>query len=407
MSIKDHKFFFIIALSVCITVPLTNDIFISGMPEMEHFFAGSNISLVLSIFLLGLAIAQPFYGPLSDRFGRKPVLLIGLLIYTLASALAMLADSFSVLLIGRLMQAIGICSAITSALAIARDTCKDEELIKSTSLIMSLMAIGPVTAPLIGSFLNDSWGWRASFYFLFILGCFYTLWIGFFLKETHVNKNMQALAFMQIFKNYFSFVKNTNFLLFCIVSGFSYGVLFSYIGLSPLFIIQQMQYSLIDFGMIIAINALAIIFMAIVIPKLTSRFSFERITQLGLMLILCGGLIMWLLNLYSPENIYTFMFPMFIATLGMGTIRPTASAGAMRLIESKVAGVAASFFNIFSFASGTIAISVTTQFIHDVSGFGLFMMCMGISAFLILNVFFPAMRIKRAKVLQFNAKDHN
>lgn len=180
MTTKHHKFFFIIALSVCITVPLTNDIFISGMPEMKTFFVGNNISLVLSIFLLGLAVSQPFNGPLSDRFGRKPVLLAGLFLYTAASALAMLSGSFSTLIIGRFIQAIGISSALTSALAIARDTCQDEELIKSTGLIMALMAVGPATAPLIGSFLNHLWGWRASFYFLFILGCFYTLWISFF-----------------------------------------------------------------------------------------------------------------------------------------------------------------------------------------------------------------------------------
>ena len=368
---------------------------------MKKFFAGNNISLVLSIFLLGLAISQPFYGPLSDRFGRKPVLLIGLSLYTLASALVMLSNSFPVLLIGRFIQAVGICSAITSALAIARDTCKNEELIKSTGLIMALMAIGPATAPLIGSFLNHFWGWSASFYFLFILGCFYTLWIGVFFKETHLNKNMKALEFIHIFKNYLSFIKNADFLLFCIVSGFSYGVLFSYIGLSSLFIIEQMHYSLINFGIIIAINALAIMLTAVVIPKLTHKFSFKRITQFGLILILCGGLVMWLLSLYFSENIYTFMVPIFIVTLGIGTIRPTASAGAMQLVESKVAGSAASFFNIFSFVSGTVAISVTSQLIHDVSNFGLFMACMGGSALLILNLFFRVIWIKN-KTLNFD-----
>lgn len=398
MMTKSYKFFFIIALSVCLAVPLTNDIFISGMPEMKKFFTGDNISLVLSIFLLGLAVSQPFYGPLLDRFGRKPVLLAGLIIYTIASAIVMLSHSFSILLIGRFIQAVGICSAITSALAIARDTCQNEELIKSTSLIMALMAVGPATAPLIGSFVNHVWGWRASFYFLFILGCFYTVWIGCFLKETHLNKNMQALEFVHIFKTYFSFLTKPDFLIFCIVTGFSYGVLFSYLSLSSLFIIEQMHYSLISFGVIVATNALAIIFMAIAIPKVSKRFSFERITQFGLALILIGGVTMWLSNNYIAKNIYTFMIPIFITTLGIGAIRPTASAGAMQLVKSNIAGSAAAFFNIFSFVSGIVAISATTKLVHDVPGFGVFMACMGVSALLIFNLFFRVVQVKNAKV---------
>jgi DHA1 family bicyclomycin/chloramphenicol resistance-like MFS transporter len=176
-----HKIIFILVLSVCATVPLTNDIFISGIPEMTRYFLGDDISLVLSASLLGLAIAQIFYGPLLDRFGRKPVLLGGLLLYILASAYVMLAQYFIPLIIGRFLQALGVCSAIVSVLAIVRDTYKKEELIKATGLIMAILGVGPAAAPLIGSFLNHLWGWRASFIFLFLLGLFYFLWILFFM----------------------------------------------------------------------------------------------------------------------------------------------------------------------------------------------------------------------------------
>lgn len=209
---------------------------------------------------------------------------------------------------------------------------------------------------------------------------------------------MKALQFIHIFKNYFSFFKRPDFLLFCIVSGFSYGVLFSYLGLSSFFIIEQMHYSLINFGLIVATNAIAIIFMAIVIPKIANRFSFVQITQFGLTLILSGGLVMWLLNSYISKDIYTFMLPIFMVTLGIGAIRPTASAGAMQLVKSNVAGSAASFFSIFSFVSGTIAINLTTKLIHHVSSFGLFMTCMGISALLIFNLFSYRIQVKNAKM---------
>ncbi len=384
---KLQRVIFTIILSVCVIAPLNNDIFISGMPEMKKYFVGSDISLVLSYSLLGLAVAQLFYGPLFDRFGRKPVLLFGLLLFTLASAQVMATDSFTFLLMGRFVQSIGACSAITAALAIARDTCKHDELVGATSLIMAIMGVGPATAPLVGSLLNYLWGWRASFEFLFFLGCFYILWVGFFLKETHLEKNMEALKFKKIINNYLVLVKNSAYIKYCITSGFSYGVLFSYISLSSFFIIEQLHFSLVSFGIIVAVNALAIITTAIIIPRMATKISFQLITQIGLTIIFSGGLIMWLINVFYITNIYTFMIPIFLTTIGIGTIRPTASAGAMQQVTSKTAGSAASCFNLFSFVSGTIAIIFTAKFIHTVEYFGLFIAIMGALALLISITF--------------------
>jgi Bcr/CflA subfamily drug resistance transporter len=387
MNTRRHTVFFTVILSVCVLVPLANDLFISGMPEMRNFFMGDNISLVFSISLLGLAVAQPFYGPLSDRFGRKPVLLAGLLIYTLASAQVMFANTFVPLLIGRFFQAIGVCSAIASALPIARDTCEQDELVKASSLIMAIMGAGPALSPLFGSFLNNQWGWRASFVFLFVLGCFYLLWISIFLKETHINKNMEALAFGQIWRNYANLAKQPNFLKYCFASGFSYGVLFSYINLSPFFIIEKMHFNLINFGIIVAINALAIITMAIFTPKIAKKLTLPFTMQLGLGIIFGSGLLMWLLNILFTENIYVFMIPIFLTTVGIGMIRTTASAGAMQLVQSQIAGSAAAFFNLFSFISGFLAINITTKLIHTVAGFGLFITVMGAAALFATQLF--------------------
>lgn len=381
-NIQRHGFIFNIILSVCVVVPLTNDIFISGIPEMRRVFIGSNISLVLSVSLIGLALAQIFYGPFSDRFGRKPTLLVGLFIFITASIQVMLVNDFTVLLMGRFLQAIGICSATVSALAIARDTCDKEELIGATSFIMAILAVGPATAPLAGSLLNHLWGWRASFEFLTILGCFYILWIAIFLEETHIHKNLEALIFRKILKNYLILGKHSQFLKYCITSGFSYGVLFSYISLSSYFIIEKLHYSLISFGFIVAINAIAIIIMAFLTPKIIKKLSLQNTIKLGLIIIFAAGVLMWLLNIFVSENILTFMAPIFIATIGIGIIRPAASAGAMQLVDSKIAGSAAAFYNFFSFVSGAFATMCVAKVIHHATGFGIFMAMMGALAFI-------------------------
>jgi DHA1 family bicyclomycin/chloramphenicol resistance-like MFS transporter len=384
-KIKLNNSIFTIILSVCVLVPLTNDIFISGMAQMSEFFTGNNISLVLSISLLGLACSQIFYGPLSDRFGRKPVLLMGLVIYIIASAQVMLSDNFNCLLLARFLQAVGVCSAIVSSLAIARDTCDQKELVNATGLIMAILGFGPASAPLLGSFLNYYFGWRSSFVFLFFLGCFYLIWTIIFLEETHKNKNMNALKLKNIWRNYATLARNDKFLKYCITSGCSYGILFSYIGLSSYFIIQKFNYSLINFGVIVFINALAIIGTSLIIPIFAKKISIIRLVKTGMMIIILSGVLMWILNTTISENIYTFMGPIFITTIGIGIIRTTASAGAMQLVEKNIAGSASAFFNFFSFVFGSFATMLITKIIHEASTFGLFILILGLFSIMVIK----------------------
>lgn len=386
MKLTYPAYIFTIILSVCMTAPLANDIFVSGMPAMKVYFGLGDMSLVLSMSLLGLAVSQLFYGPLLDRFGRKPVLLAGLILYTAMSALVMTAHVFTVLLWGRFFQAVGVCATITSVMAIARDTYESHELVRATSFIMAIMGIGPALAPLVGSLLNHLWGWRASFVFLFILGCFYTLWIAIFLKESHHPAKKEAMTIHGILYNYLNLIRHVKFLRYCAISGFSYGVLFSYISVSSFFIIEKLHFTLPMFGTIVAINALAIMGMSLLTPKINKHISVSDLVNIGLCLITSGGILMFISAYMFSSTIYTLMMPMFITTLGIGMIRPTASAGAMQLVEKRVAGTAASFFNLFSFVSGTIAIMVTTKLVSSIVGFGFFITIMGGCALLICVV---------------------
>lgn len=385
-SNKQARHIFWLIIPVCLVVPFNNDLFISGLPAISQYFSGSNTSLVMSIALLGLACSQPFYGPLLDRYGRRPVLLVGLLIYTLASAQIMLTHSFNLLLIGRFLQAIGVCSAIISAFAIAKDIYKNEELIKATSLIMAMIAISPTIAPLVGAILNTLWGWRASFIFLFIIGCFFIVLIYIVLPETLRNKNLNAIAPKYIIANYFNLAKCPGFISYCLVSGFSYGILFSYFNLSTLFIIQQMHFGLISYGIIVAINALALMGMSVFVPRIMKIISLQHTMHLGLIVILIGGLMMAIINVHSILDLYTFILPMFVTTLGIGMIRPTASTGAMQLADNKVSGSASAFFNFVSFLGGTTATMLSAKFINQVTSFGLFIAIMATGGLLMISI---------------------
>ncbi len=382
MNTLSSKLFFLAILSVCLMVPLSNDIFISGLPAMKSYFQGANVALVLSVGLLGLSLAQLVYGPLLDRFGRRPILLVGLWIFTIASAVTTFSHSFHVLLIARFIQAIGACSSIVTVFAIVRDVYEQDKLIKATGVVTALIGISPALAPLVGSAVNNVWGWRASFAVLFLLGLIYVLLTQFFFKETQAQKNLSALNFRHIFNNYTALLRNIPFLIYGISSGLSYGVLFSYFAISPFFIIHQMHFSVLSFGWIVATNAIAIIGMSILTPRFSPRLGLPKTMTLGFVFILIGGLIMWVSNIFLPTNIYTFMVPMFISTIGISIIRPTAGAGAMQLAERKVAGSASALYNFLSFMGGSIASAVTSHVVSHVASFGLFIVVMGILALL-------------------------
>lgn len=383
------RYIFPALLSVCLIVPISIDIFISGLPAMSLYFPGENVTSILSMALLGLALSQPVYGPLLDRFGRKPVLVCGLWIYTIASIVVMSAHSFNLLMIARFMQAAGGCSAVVTVFAIARDRYDKERLIYATSIIMATIGISPIIAPLVGSYLNSIWGWRASFVFLFALGLMYTLLVQIFFKETLVNKNLNALRVKQVLNNYILLARTKNFPRYCFASGLSYCVLFSYLSLSAFFIIQQFNFSLVSYGWIVAINAIAIITMAMLAPKLAKKITLLKTMYVGFSFIMVGGLAMLLVNLYCTNTIYTFMLPMFLTTIGAGIIRPTASASAMQLSAPNIAGSAAAFFNFITFTCGSLASAYSIKLITTISEFGFFIIIMGLSAlFLIFNTKF-------------------
>jgi DHA1 family bicyclomycin/chloramphenicol resistance-like MFS transporter len=373
--------------AVCLVVPFSIDIFLSSLPAMKIYFHGANTTLIMSVFLLGFAISQPIYGPLLDRFGRRPVLLTGLFIYVISSFFLMFVHSFELLLLARFIQAMGACSSVVAIPTIARDLYEKEKLVQAISFIMALIGISPILAPLLGSILTSFFYWRASFIFLFILGVFFLIFIGLFLKETIAKKNTDALNFKHIIQTYWNLAKQKSFILPCFFSGISYAIMFSYFGLSSVFIIQQMHLSVVSYGLLLALNAVPIILMSIMTPKFAKIFSLSRIIQLGFYFILLGATLIWILNSYFLENIYILSFPMFIVTIGIGLIRPSASASALGAVDKKNAGFASAFYNFFSFLSGSLASAVSSKYIQHISVFGMIIFSATTLTLIILSVY--------------------
>lgn len=384
MKIKNKFQITYLFLSVCILAPFSIDIFISGLPSIATHFNTSHVGLVLGMSLLGLTICQPIYGPLMDRFGRKPIILAGLVVFTVFSYFIMIATTFSQLVVFRFFQAVGGCAGVIGAMTIIKDLYPKEMILSKIGLVMAMIGISPVIAPFVGSLLNASWGWRASFYFLFILGLIYLLFFLFFFKESISRKHDARLKIADVFSGYIQLCRNNKLLAYCLTSGLTYSILFSYLNISAFLIINNYGFHQISYGSIISLNAIIIFLMANLAPKISKKRGVKTTTFIGLSLMAIGGASMFIVNSIMPSNIYIFMLPMLITTFGTGIIRPTASGGAMLLAPKTLAGYTAGLFNSISFGVGALVSIFSVKFIHTASFFGGFILLFSILALLVM-----------------------
>ena len=166
---KDHNKWIIFYLAALVAFgPFSIDLYLAALPTIKQHFnaSASDTQLTLASFFFGFALAQLFWGPLSDRLGRKPVIFIGLLVYFLSTAICYESPDIFTLTVGRLFQGVGGTCALVMSIAMVKDIYSNHDAIKIFPLIYSIMSIAPIIAPVIGSHLLTWFGWRSCFLFL-------------------------------------------------------------------------------------------------------------------------------------------------------------------------------------------------------------------------------------------------
>jgi multidrug resistance protein len=184
------------------------DIFIPEVPKLTGLFHTTPglVQLTLSLFMLAVGVGQLIIGPLSDRFGRKSIVLLSIALYTLGSIAAVLTESIDILIFTRILQGFGACGMMVCAFAIVRDLSEGNESAQIYSYLNGAIAISPLLAPLAGGYLDVSFGWRAPFFFLGILGVAIFIAIALCLSETIKEKNKNA-SLEGSFKDYLRVIK--------------------------------------------------------------------------------------------------------------------------------------------------------------------------------------------------------
>jgi DHA1 family bicyclomycin/chloramphenicol resistance-like MFS transporter len=177
-------------IAIAAVSPLGINMYLPSMPGMARALGVdfTTIQLTLSLYLAAMALGQLVIGPLSDRFGRRPVLLIGLMVFVIGSLLCLTAQNVGLLIFGRAVQAVGGTAGITLSRAIVRDLYGRNQVASMIGYVTMGMAVAPMIAPTIGGVLETLFGWRASFAFLMVFGGVVLLFAFWYLSETNRNR---------------------------------------------------------------------------------------------------------------------------------------------------------------------------------------------------------------------------
>lgn len=336
--------------------PLSIDMYLPAFPAIGREFAATGrVELTLASFFTGLALGQLFYGPLSDRFGRKPPLYAGLALYTVASIGAALAGHIEALIAWRFLQGLGGCAGMVIARAVVRDRCQPAEAAQAFSMLMLVMGLAPILAPLLGSYLLLAGGWRSLFLVLATFGAFCLLLAWHGLGESLVRR-LPRLELRKVLAAYSGLLRDRHFTGHVLASGLAFSGMFAYIAGSPFVLMQLHGLDARSYGWVFGGNALGLIAAAQVNAHLLRRNRCDMRTLLrrGLATAALAGSSLLTLALAGQLGLPTLLPGLFLYVASLGFISPNAGASALAG-HGHQAGTASALMGALQFLLATLA----------------------------------------------------
>ncbi len=295
--------------------------------------------LVIIVYVLGNGVAQLFFGPIVDRFGRKNVLIWSLGGYIAGSALSIFAPSFTLLLAARWFQGVATAATRVSAVAIVRDQCSGRRMAEVMSLAITIFMAAPILAPSFGQLILFAAPWRGIFVALLLYGAVLALWMRWRLPETMAPEDRKPLRPGPIASSYLQFIRNRTALGYTLAAALCFGALFGYISASEQIFLETFDLGQ-NFAVAFAGIAASLGVATLLNARLVMRFGMRRLSHGALLVFLIANLIHLAIAATMGETFVLFMFFMSVSFFALGLIGPNMSAMAMEPM-GHIAGAAA------------------------------------------------------------------
>ena len=344
--------------------PLSMDMYLPSLPDIAHVLGApvARTQLTISSYLVGFAAGQMIYGPLSDRYGRRPVLLAAVALYLASTLACAAAQSVDLLIAARLLQGISGSGAIVLARAIVRDVYSGVQAARELSLMGSISATAPIVAPMIGGVLQAVFGWRANFFCMSAGGLIALLVAGRLLPETlRPGNRAQSLSVFSMMRGYGAVARHRGFLIYLGIITTTYAGLFAWV--SGASVVLQGIYGLssVTFGFTFALGAGGYMLGAMIATRLVVRLGLERTIAVGVVVIAAGGLALALAVATGIPGLW-LVAAMALYLAGVGLAMPQAMAGALTPFPDR-AGTAASLMGLIQQAVAAIIAAVIGGFL--------------------------------------------
>jgi DHA1 family bicyclomycin/chloramphenicol resistance-like MFS transporter len=334
---------------------------VPSLPLLARVFdaPAARVQLVLTLFLAGIATGQLVYGPASDRFGRRPVLIAALVLFLLGTMLCGLAWSLPVLIIGRVLQACGGCAGMVLGRAIVRDLFDRERSANAIAMITMAMSLAPSISPAIGAYLAEWVGWRADFALLGALGAGVLVLTSVKLEETHT---AAAINLAGMGRSFVLLLRSPAFLGFACATAFTSASWFTFLASAPYLLSEVLHEPPSTYGLMILLPMVGYIVGNAGVARLSASLGITRLCVFGLALSLASGVMLtvWCFVDLTPWALFV---PMAISSIGNGLSQPPAIAAGLSVYPT-VAGAASGlmgFLQMMVAALGTFLIGQLPQ----------------------------------------------
>ena len=340
------------------------DLYLPTLPAIGRAFAAppSAVQQTMSLFFVGMALAQLVYGPASDRWGRRPAILVGCAIYIVASLLCFLAPSLGWLIVGRFLQGIGCCAGMVVARAVVRDRYDHRDSARIFSLLALVLSVAPMLAPTAGGWLAMAFSWRLIFLALTLFGVLVAATAFFRLDESRSVDTATAARRQHPVRAYLDLFRHRRLTGYILLGGLNGASLFTYISAAPDLVISIWGFSPQAFGAVFAFIAVGVIGSSQINRALLARFDPDRILGVATRVAVIAGAAL-LAGALLAVPVWAMLGLLFWA-LGMnGFIAANAIAGALN-VDPLRAGATSGLFGSASFAVGAAASGLVGA-LHD------------------------------------------
>lgn len=313
------------------------------MPALGRAFGGDReaVQLTLTMFMFGIAVGQLVHGPVSDRFGRKPAIVGGLLVNVLATAGCALSNSIEMLAVFRFVHGIAASSGWLIARAVIRDRHERDEAARVMSLMLVFHSAGPLLSPIVGAFLTVNYGWQAMFVFLSVYSLAVTVFFGLTFRETIARTVPDALKPRPMARMFAEIARSGTFWAYTACATATYGILFSFLSSSADVIINYFGEAELDYGFMFSGSMIGLVIGMLAGARMVSRFGGDNLLRWGMAVAFVFGVLLMALAIASIDHWLAVVGPMFFCMMSFALVFPQSIAGALQPFPH-IAGAASS-----------------------------------------------------------------